>query len=749
MPGARIHLSRRGRLITIGSVSLAVLTGGALALVPGSSPAAAARAAAAAGAISQTRQTAAMPSSGAVAAANTLVVDANQNTRPVTHVASGALYGLADDLTPSDEYVTPLHPNTFVQMADGGHQLPNGELQPAGDALAVADKAARDGAKIIVRAPDWYSNFPYQWVSWSNWSSAIDSMVRAIKVSGDKSIEAIALWNEPNNTWPAASGVSFNEGWVKTYDEVRSLDPGIPVDGPSLSYFDASYMQSFLEYAKANNALPDIISWHELGGQSSIAADVAAMRSMEASLGISPRPIVIEEYGETTEVGVPGSLAGYIAKFERAGVASAELAFWNDYGTMGDLLTGTGGLPNGAWWLYKWYGDMSGEMVNTVPPAQTGIDGAASVNAGQNQVSVVFGGGTGSSQVTVNGVSDLAGFKNSQSVHVVLQDVESAGRTTAVEGPETIFDGDLPVTDGTVTVPVAAMNASYGYHVIVTPAGKDAPGLDGTYRIGSGGGQALTISEPAADAGAHASVTSPGDAHNQLWDLVSTGTGYYEVINDADGLLLGSDPDSATSVVQVRYDGDNGELWQLRGGGGHYVLVNKATGLALNTGRNGAVSLASGAQPWTLTPAALIKAGQIYTIANLNSEINLEPEAGAITAGTLVDQAEPDNAAGQEWKFIPDGTGYYNVENVGSGLLLGIQDASTAEGANADIEAADGAADQEWQLVPSGVGTCELANAGSGLLLGVSGENTSPGALTLQWADNGTPDHQWWIAPAS
>jgi hypothetical protein len=45
------------------------------------------------------------------------------------------------------------------------------------------------------------------------------------------------------------------------------------------------------------------------------------------------------------------------------------------------LLTDAGGLPNGAWWLYKWYGDMTGEMVDTVPPAQAGIDGAASVNA--------------------------------------------------------------------------------------------------------------------------------------------------------------------------------------------------------------------------------------------------------------------------------------------------------------------------------------------------------------------------------
>ncbi len=741
MPNARIHFLRHGRLIALGSTALAVVAGAALALVPGSSPPATAA--------SRTNQTAAVSSSDAVPASNTLVVDANAGLRPVTHVASGALYGLADDLTPSDEYVTPLHPNTFVQMAPGGHQLPNGQFEPAGDALVVAPKAARDGAKVIVRAPDWYSDFPYQWVSWSNWLSAVDTQVKAIEASGDKNIEAYALWNEPDWTWPTASGVSFNQGWVRTYDEVRSLDPNIPIDGPSLSYFDASYMESFLEYAKANNALPDIISWHELGGQSSIAADVAAMKSMEASLGISPRPIVIEEYAETGEVGAPGSLVGYIAKFERAGVAAADLAFWNDYGTLGDLLTGTGGLPNGGWWLYKWYGDMTGEMVNTVPPAQTGIDGAASVNRSQNLVSVIFGGGTGSSQVTINGLSSLSGFGDAQTAHVVLQDVASDGRTTAVEGPGTIFNGDLPVTDGTVTVPVAGMNAAYGYHVLVTPAGQNAPGLDGTYRIGSGSGQALTISDITADAGAPATLANPSAAQDQLWDLVSTGTGYYEVINDASGLLLGSDPDSTTSVVQLRYDGGDSELWQLRASGNHYILVNKATGLALASGRNGQVGLSPAAQDWTLTPASLVKAGSIYTISNLNSEINLDTVNAATTAGTLADQAEPDNASDQEWKFVPTGTGYYNIEQVGSGLLLGIQGASTTEGANGDIEAADGAADQEWQLVPTGIGTYELANAGSGLLLGVNDASTSPGQLTLQWQDNGTPDHEWWITPTS
>lgn len=53
---------------------------------------------------------------------------------------------------------------------------------------------------MIVRAPDWYPDFPYQWVSWSDWLSAIDKQVAAIKASGAANIEALALWNEPNGT---------------------------------------------------------------------------------------------------------------------------------------------------------------------------------------------------------------------------------------------------------------------------------------------------------------------------------------------------------------------------------------------------------------------------------------------------------------------------------------------------------------------------------------------------------------------
>jgi hypothetical protein len=540
--------------------------------------------------------TVAAPSDG-FAASNTLVVDAGTNLRAVTHVASGGLYGLADDSTPADANVRPLRPNTFVQMAPGGKQLPNGEPVPAGDALVVAAKAARAGARVIVRMPDWYPNFPYQWVSWSNWLSAVDSQVASVRASGVRNIEAYEIWNEPDWTWNTAAAGSFDAGWVRTYDEIRAHDATTPIDGPSISGWNASFMRSFLSDAKANNALPGIVSWHELGGPGSIAADVAAYRAMESGLGIGPLPIVIEEYGTPSEVGVPGPLASYIAKFERTGVSNAELAFWNHYGTMGDTLTDTGGQPNGAWWLYRWYGDMTGEMVRTVPPAQTGIDGAASYDAGRHLVSVIVGAGSGAASVTVNGLSGLAGFGTR--AHVTVEDTPSLGRTTAVAATQFVSSADYPITNGSISVPIAAMNASYGYHLLITPASTFA----GTYKLGNvNSGLLLGVRNASTAADAVALQWTDNGTRDHLWNLVASGTGTYRIVNVNSGLVLGvsgAATAAGAEVAQQTATGSTSQLWQpLAQGGGQYKIRNVNSGLLLGV-TNASTSAGATALQWS------------------------------------------------------------------------------------------------------------------------------------------------------
>jgi len=543
----------------------------------------------------------AMVTSSTASATTTLVVDANSPYRTVTHVASGALYGLDTATDPADSLVEPLHPNTFVQMAPGGKQLPNGESVPGGDSLVVAPEAAAAGAEVVVRMPDWYPNFPYVWVSWSNWLSAVDTQVKAVLAAGDSNISAFELWNEPDWTWDTSAAGSFTAGWARTFDEVRADDSSAVIQGPSYSTYNASWMTTFLTAAKASGTVPNIISWHELDGAGSIPADVASIESIESSLGISARPIAIEEYGESSQVGIPGDQIGYIANFERSGVNNAELAFWNEYGTLGDTLVSTGGSPNAAYWLYRWYGSMTGNMVTVVPPGSDGVglDGAASVNSAGNQVSVIFGGGSGTTAVTVNGLSSLSAFGST--AHVVLEQTVSAGRTTADVGPLIISSGNYTISGGAITVPVSSMNAANGYHLLVTPGSSAA--FSGSYTITNvNSGLRLDTSGSGTAAGTLAVQATADSSSTQDWTLVPEGSNYYEIENNASGLLLGISNESVTAGADALIWTNNStsdHLWQvISEGSGEYKIENYNSGLML--GVNGE-STASGAQvlQWT------------------------------------------------------------------------------------------------------------------------------------------------------
>jgi hypothetical protein len=400
----------------------------------------------------------------ASAAGATLVVNVGSTLRPVTHVAAGGLYGLAENNKPADSMLLPLGLNTLTQPAPGVQQKPNGQAA-GGDSLLVAPQATRVGAAEYIRMPDIYPNFPYVWVSWSDWNSKVDTMVNArLAATGVSNIRGWELWNEPDWTWNTASAGSFNAGWVTTYNRVRAKDTITPIVGPSTSTWNASYMQSFLTYAKANNALPNIICWHELSGSANIAADVAAYRAMESSLGISALPISINEYATTAEINAPGSLTSYIAKFERAGVHDAERAFWYEYGTMDGLVVPNTTNPTGAYWLYKWYGEMAGNMVTTTPPAQTGIDGFAAYDPTRKIVGVAVGNASGTNSVQVNGISGLG-----TSVKVTLESTPTSARTTTVSAPTTISSTTATVSGGSVTVSVPSMVTTSAYHIVIQP----------------------------------------------------------------------------------------------------------------------------------------------------------------------------------------------------------------------------------------------------------------------------------------
>ncbi|XVQ82100.1 CBM35 domain-containing protein [Microbispora siamensis] len=404
-----------------------------------------------------------VPLSPVEAAGATLTVNVAQPFRPVTHVAAGGLYGLAENSRPADSTLLPLKLNSLTQPAPGVGQKPNGQ-PPGGDSLLVAPQATRVGAGEFIRMPDIYPDFPYKWVSWNDWLAKVNTMVDArLNATTVTNVIGWELWNEPDWTWNTSAAGSFNDGWTRTYRAVRALDTTTPIVGPSTSYYNRSWLSSFLSSAKAAGTLPDVICWHELGDPTAIAAHIADYRALEGSLGISPRRIAINEYAATSEVDVPGRIASYVAKFERGGVEMAHRAFWYEYGTMNGLVVNNS-QPTGTWWLYKWYGDMAGRMVTTTPATQTGLDGFASYDSTRKIVNVVFGNESGTNTVRVTGIGSLG-----SSVRVTLQSTPANGRFTAVTAPTTISTSTYAVSNGEISVSVPNMSATSAYNLVIQP----------------------------------------------------------------------------------------------------------------------------------------------------------------------------------------------------------------------------------------------------------------------------------------
>ena len=492
------------------------------------------------------------------AAVPVITVNAAAPFRPVTHLAAGGLYALSQPGVPANSLLYPLHMNSVVQMAPGGQQLPNGEPTPAGDALVVNASATAVGASEIIRMPDIYPNFPYRWVSWSDWLSKVDTMVKArLADTADTNLATWELWNEPDGTWNTSAAGSFDAGWVRTYQEVRKLDSVTPIQGPSISHWSESYMQDFLGNAKANNALPDVISWHELGGPSTIAADVAACVALENSLGITPRPISIEEYATTSEIDNPGALVRYLAGFERTGVANAERAFWHEYGTVDGLVTVSGvngtttNQPTGTWWLYKWYGDMSGSMVAVTPPSGSSLDGLASYDPLSKTADIIVGGAAGTTDVTVSGVGGLG-----SSVSAVVESTATVNRFTAETSPTVVSQQTLTAANGQLTVQIPGMSASSAYQVLLRPAGGG--GTQQLYYAANASVHNATIvaGSAAPDGYYVGNLTHSGDARNDsfvdfLVNVPSART-YTMTVDYAD-------PASSTGTLGLAFDGG---AWQ-------------------------------------------------------------------------------------------------------------------------------------------------------------------------------------------
>ncbi|MEV3858988.1 CBM35 domain-containing protein [Streptomyces sp. NPDC050095] len=420
----------------------------------------------------------------AQAAAPRLSVDLAASEGPVLRGANGALYGLSDDGVPSDAILSPLKLTSVSQKPDGGLQHPNGDAVEVSKSFFRSNGGTGD---VNVMMQDIYQHWPYEDLGLDDYLTKVDSIVKKVRDAEHSDHFVYVPFNEPDWIWYSGLGSAdtatyttardrFLADWKTVYQRIRSLDPDARIAGPNETQYNSRFMPDFLSFAQSNNVLPDVLTWHELGpgSLSSFQSHYDTYRALEKRLGIDPLPINIDEYANRRDLSVPGQLVQWIGMFERNKVY-ANQAYWDAAGNLSGNVVHTN-IPNGGWWLLRWYAGLTGDTVRVTPPTANAIDtlqGLASYDTGRRQAQILLGGAAGDTDVTVGHV-DPKVFGTG--VVATVSEAAWSGYEGAHAAPQVLSRTELKVADdGAVTVPMKNLRKMSAYRIVLTPAGRGTP----------------------------------------------------------------------------------------------------------------------------------------------------------------------------------------------------------------------------------------------------------------------------------
>lgn len=442
-----------------------------------------------------------LTSIGAAAASATLTVDMTDENHEIVHGAAGFLYGISNEDVPTTNTLVPLKPKILATKGALGTE------HPYGDALDVAKTFLESGGEQVqMYNSNYYGVFGVT-ADYREYSTVLNEIIAPAvvawkeawieehgtpespkdnigrKIDIDKALVYIPI-NEgtPVVNAPGANrNEIFSNAWKSYYNAIKSADPNASVAGPNCWGYNGTVdYRYFSRFCFENDCIPEVYTWHELDRPDlrDMKAHMAEFRQIweeevKSKGGPDIPQIVINEYAEMIDCGVPGRLVNWIARLEDEGVYGC-LPFWHQANNLNDL-TADANEGNGAWWVYKWYGDMSGNTLSV--SSNTSYDslyGLATIDDAKQSSTVLLGGVDGSANVVLENVDKTTTFKDATKVHIKVQSTSFTGFHGAQTEVPTIIEGVYPVgDDGSVVIGLEDMKFATAYNVTVTKAGED------------------------------------------------------------------------------------------------------------------------------------------------------------------------------------------------------------------------------------------------------------------------------------
>ncbi|MFF7163790.1 RICIN domain-containing protein [Streptomyces sp. NPDC008086] len=583
-----------------------------------------------------------VPVTSSQAADTTVSVDFGSVGGAPTYRASGTIYGMSEDGSlPQEHFYKDIK---WKFMRAGGAQLdsPGGWVAGKYDrrwnsTLAQYKRTKALGGTFVILPHDLWGadgttspTFPGDNGNWSSFDAFYDRLLSDVRAAGMTDIQW-DIWNEPDCPGFWNSGMpQYLEMWKRAYRKIRAAIPGAVTVGASTCghpNVDNGWWTTYLDYVKANNVEPNIYSWHDLPGDpvahSNSLKSLLAARSMTTS-----RPFQVNEYGASSEQN-PGRGGWYISRLERAG-ADGLRANWawgaNLHDFEANLLTRTGSqyLPLGEWFLYRYYGSQTGNVVAVTPGTNT--DGLATKDNTARNAKILLGsnGNTGNVTVSLNRLDTTSVVENSR-VRAIVQRIPNNGGG-AVTGPVTVSDQTLTVSGNSASVSVPWADAADGYTVTLLPPSNTTVS---TIAVAQNSGQCLDDTNLSTADGTQYQQYHCEGGYQQMLDLkpVAGRANTYTIVNEHSGKCLdvsGASTADGAAVIQWTCSGTTNQMFTLKpvtalGNSKDYQLAAVHSGKCVDVS---GISTAAGASihQWTCDPASALndKRNQIWRLQGMS-----------------------------------------------------------------------------------------------------------------------------------
>ena len=413
--------------------------------------------------------------------AEVVTVDFGADAGPATHRASGFLHAMTPTM-PDVELIAPLKPKLFRNQAEG----PGGAF-----AIYGRVKSLGAGSQVVVSDSYWDREWPETKSNWKRWEATVEDLVEEARRKG--CTFEWDIWNEPEDEyfWEVDQA-RFFETWRRTVLKIRALDPKAVIVGPSIAHFTSEYMEAFLVYAKANNVLPDIVTWHELdseetpgaaatAGFDTIEPHAAEVRRMLAKHEIAIDRLCINEIIGPGMHSRPGAAVRYFAALERAKVDGACHATWREpeggnYASLSGILTREERKPRSTWWAYKAYADITGRLVSVRPGAT--VDGVAGHDPATGEARIVLGRCADleeavSVELSLVHLDAMPQGPREGRVHVTEERIPMSG-WEALDKPVPVFGLERRVAGGRLDLSLPDFGPSDGYVITLCAVEEEA-----------------------------------------------------------------------------------------------------------------------------------------------------------------------------------------------------------------------------------------------------------------------------------